>query len=142
MNADSTLAGLRFLAGRWRGEGTLRGVRITSFNVWRDDADGSLRLSSDTLRDGQVVHRECAVLREAAPGRIAATSSSDRVPAQSWDVAAVEAGRWTLTHPGFAWEIRRESDDVYAETFDEVRSLGSAERVVELRHVRVPEPPR
>ncbi|MCG3134983.1 MAG: hypothetical protein HMLKMBBP_02475 [Planctomycetes bacterium] len=134
------VAGLAFLAGRWRGEGTLRGAPVATRSTCEPFAETMLRMDVETFRDGELVHRERILWR---PGRDGAhdgcTTSPWRGGAQEWVVETVEPGRaWRQTHPGFVWEIRR-TDAGYEESFDRIDGA-ARDRIIELRHAREASP--
>lgn len=130
---------LRFLVGRWRGEGTLRGRAVTSHSECVRSGDGSLRLDVETRRDGEVVHRESVAFRATAEGGVAATTSPRPGTAQAWEVEE-RGARLVLRHPGFRWEVAPDGERAYDETFDAVAPDGRATRIVALRHTRLGAP--
>jgi hypothetical protein len=132
------VAALRFLVGRWRGEGTVRTDRVTADVVGTAEPDGSIAIVHVTHREGAADHRESIVLRDHR-GRTSAFIRAGSGPEQRFQLVPSPSGwRFTRSDPraGFmAWEIERQGDDALAERF----SLGegaAAETVVSLRHVR------
>jgi hypothetical protein len=129
---------LRFLVGRWRGEGTVRADRVTADVAASAEPDGSIAIDHVTHRPGAEDHRERIVLRDHR-GRTSAFIRSGSGPEQRFQLVPSPAGwRFTRADPraGFmTWEIERQGDGAIAERF----SLGegaAAETVVSLRHVR------
>ena len=129
---------LRFLVGRWRGEGTVRTDRVTADVTATLEPDGSIDIVHVTHRPGAEDHRERIVLRDHR-GRTSAFIRSGGGPEQRFQLVPSRSG-WRFTRSdkkaGFmAWEVERQGDDALAERF----SLGegaAAETVVSLRHVR------
>ena len=131
--------GLRFLEGRWSGEGTLRGRPVTSRSECRPSAqgDGALSMRVETLRDGAVVHEE-DVLWSFDTARVVRCVTRPRADAeQVWRVRETEPGAWELTHPSHRWTIRRAPGaDAYDETFESAGPDGALRPVVVMHHVR------
>ena len=129
---------LRFLVGRWRGEGTVRTDLVTADVTATLEPDGSIDIVHVTHRPGAEDHRERIVLRDHR-GRTSAFIRSGGGPEQRFQLVPSRSG-WRFTRSdkkaGFmAWEVERQGDDALAERF----SLGegaAAETVVSLRHVR------
>ena len=129
---------LRFLVGRWRGEGTVRTDRVTADVAASLEPDGSIAIVHVTHRPGAEDHRETIALRDHR-GRTSAFIRSGSGPEQRFQLVPSASGwRFTRSDPraGFmAWEIERDGEDALRERF----SLGegaAAETVVSLRHVR------
>jgi hypothetical protein len=128
---------LRFLVGRWRGEGTVRTDRVTADVTASAEPDGSIAIVHVTHSPGAEDHRERIVLRDHR-GRTSAFIRAGSGPEQRFQLVPSPAG-WRFTRSdrkaGFmAWEIERDGDAL-AERF----TLGegaAAETVVSLRHVR------
>jgi hypothetical protein len=128
---------LRFLVGRWRGEGTVREDRVTADVAVTEEPDGSIAIVHLTHRAGAADHREKIVLRDHR-GRTSAFIRSGSGPEQRFQLVPSKSGwRFTRADPraGFmAWEIERDGDAL-RERF----SMGegaAAETLVALRHVR------
>lgn len=137
--AAATIEGLRFLLGAWRGEGTYRGVAVTTRSVAAPFAGGMIRLDVETSDASRIVHRERIVFRPEDDGRVTASTSPWRGDGQAWAVEETAPGAWSLRHPGLSWTMRRTGDG-YEETFGVVRSSGDVTPVVVLRHRREEDP--
>ena len=133
------LDGLRFLVGRWRGEGTLRGEAVTTRSRPALAADGSLRLEV-LARQGEVVRRERVTFREDDSGVVVSTTEPRPGVTQRWSVEDVD-GVIVLRSPGFVWHVLPGDRD-YEEMFDAVAPDGRTTRIVALRHVRREGPAR
>lgn len=135
--------GLRFLEGRWRGEGTLRGRPVTSVSECRPSAQGggALSMRVATFRDGTVIHEE-DILWMFDSGRAVRCVTRPQADAeQVWRIRESEPGAWELTHPAHRWTIRRAPDGhAYDETFDTAGPDGAMRPGVVLHHVRVAHP--
>ena len=128
---------LRFLVGRWRGEGTVREDRVTADVTATAEPDGSIAIVHLTHRPGAEDHRETIALRDHR-GRTSAFIRSGTGPEQRFQLVPSPSGwRFTRSDPraGFmAWEVERDGDAI-RERF--VLGQGdAAETVVSLRHVR------
>jgi hypothetical protein len=129
---------LRFLVGRWRGEGTVRADGVTADVTASLEPDGSISIVHVTHREGAQDHRETIALRDHR-GRTSAFIRSGSGPEQRFQLVPSPAGwRFTRADPKagpMAWEIERDGADALRERF----SLGEGaarETVVSLRHVR------
>lgn len=135
--APDGLCGLGFLAGRWRGEGTVRGRPATSRGVCRPSASSpdALSMQVATSRDGRVIHEEDILWMPATGRAVRCVTRPATGDEQVWRVTRLGADAWELARPGFVWTIRR-TESGYEETFDAGGADGNMVRVVALRHVR------
>lgn len=130
--------GLRFLAGIWRGAGTVRGDAVTSRVEGSLRDDGAIVLDHVTMREGAADHRERIVVLEER-GRLRAYIRAASGPEQRFQGGSVDFGwRFTRADPKLghlAWEVAPDGDDRFEERF--VMGEGAAaETVVRLRHER------
>ena len=146
MPADG-IGALRFLVGRWRGTGTLRGRPVTSVSECHvsPSAPDALTLRITTLRDGTPIHEE-DIHWMTASGAVGAGGASGVAvrcvtrprsdEEQIWRMRRPGAApRWELTRPGYLWTIERTADG-YREVFETVAADGARTTVVQLTHVR------
>ena len=131
----AVIEGLRFLHGTWRGEGTYRGVAVTTRSTAAPFAGEMIRLDVETSDASRVVHRERIVFKPDAAGRVTASTSPWRGDGQAWTVEEAGPGAWTLHHPGLRWTIRR-TPEGYEESFGVADPAGGVTPVVVLRHRR------
>jgi hypothetical protein len=139
MSNSPGIADLRFLVGRWRGEGTLRGKPVTSRSECRvsPNAPDALTLRVQTLRGGAVIHEEDVHWMTDSSLLVRCVTRPRSDEEQVWRVRALEGGRaWELTRPGHHWTVRRTGDDAWEETFATVAADGAVVPVVVLSHVR------
>jgi hypothetical protein len=128
------IASLSFLAGTWRGEGTLRGDAVATSTVATPFGESMLRVDVETRRRGETVHRERIVFRER-DGRLEATTSPWRGDAQIFSVSEEPGPRFVLSCGDLRWTIEASGADAFEERFGKLDG-GRFEEIVALRHVR------
>ena len=140
MPADG-IGAFRFLVGRWRGTGTLRGRPVTSVSECRVSANApdALTLRVTTLRDGTPIHEEDIHWMTASGAAVRCVTRPRSDEEQIWRVRRPGAAPlWELTRPGFVWTIERTADgyrEVFAKVAGTVEHGGVPAVVVELTHV-------